>query len=595
MLPSSPATLLRNVLRILVPLSVVITAHLYLYPVFQRCAFPLPNESAHGVDPGGRWDAFVETARLHVPWADRSQNVANASDMRTRLAPFRLLALGDPQLEGDTSIPNAHGASFPHLHHIIEHITFRSEHESLRERVRQSLHNLVDFWLEDIPNTLESIRKRVDLFGNDFYLAHIYRSVRWWAVPTHVSVLGDLLGSQWIEDDEFEKRADRYWNRVVRGGERVPDGLALYPADEYDLAGYLGGVANNETEAWTRRIINVAGNHDIGYAGDINDERLGRFERLFGKVNYELRFEMPPSALSPAGAASIFDEESNPHSTRLLPELRIVNLNDMNLDTPALSGDIQDATYGFINAVINTASAVEYQGHFTLLLTHVPLFKPEGVCVDPPHFSFHEHDGTLQEQNQLSADASRGFLEGIFGMHGNKDAPGQGRGRPGVILNGHDHEGCDTFHYINQQHGASAGERSWEAMPWTPARDGGVVGRPGQPGIREITVRSMMGDFGGNAGLLSIWFDEGDWEWKTEFATCALGRQHVWWAVHILDFATVFGVFVYLVLVGLKVVGLDLDKWPTIEREGVAKKAETLAQGAKPTANGTANEPKALG
>jgi len=589
MLPSSPAALLRNALRLLVPLSVVITAHLYLFPVFQRCAFPLPGDP-RGADPDGRWNAFVETARLHAPWADRNEGTASPSAPRPKLAEFRLLALGDPQLEGDTSIPNAHGSSFPHLTSILEHLTFRSEHASLRERVRQGLHDVVDFYFEDIPNTLESIRKRVDLLGNDFYLAHIYRLVRWWTAPTHVSVLGDLLGSQWIEDDEFEKRARRYWKRVVRGGERVPDELALYPADEYDLAGYLGTGANNETEAWARRIINVAGNHDIGYAGDVNEERLARFERLFGKVNYELRFEIPPSSLSPAGAASILDEESNPHSTRLLPELRVVNLNDMNLDTPALSGEIQDATYGFINAVINTASAVEYQGHFTVVLTHVPLFKPEGVCVDPPHFAFHEHDGTLQEQNQLSADASRGFLEGIFGMHGNTDAPGRGRGRPGIILNGHDHEGCDTFHYINQLQGAGADDRAWEAMPWIPARDGGVVGKPGHPGIREITVRSMMGDFGGNAGLLSVWFDEADWQWKAEFATCALGRQHYWWAVHILDLVTVVGLAAYVVLAGLGAAGLDVDRWPTALLRG-AGKAVSRPPAPETTGNGAAKVP----
>lgn len=526
----SPVTALRNglrLLRVLVPLSVVLTIYLYLFPLFQQCAFPLPLPDDNGADTG--LVAFRETARLH--WS------ANA-ESQPALAPFRLLALGDPQLEGDTSIPNARGQSFPHLSSLLSHLTFRSTHHSLRERVRQSLHDTVDFYFEDIPNTIESIRKRIDLFGNDYYLAHIYRTVRWWTKPTHVTVLGDLVGSQWLDDEEFERRSNRYWTRVFRGGERVPDEVARLPGEDYDLAGVLGVAGDNNTEeAWTRRIINVAGNHDIGYAGDINDERFERFERAFGKANYELRFELPitNSSLN----TTVYDERTNRDSERLVPEIRVVILNDMNLDTPALSTDLQDATYGFINSVINTASAVEFKGHFTVVLTHIPLYKPEGVCVDTPFFDFHEHDGSLKEQNQLSADASRGFLEGIYGMSGDVNAPAGGRGRPGIILNGHDHEGCDTWHFINQTQGDGPGDRTWEVRRWREAQDSSLPGMPKLPGIREVTVRSMMGDFGGNAGLLSAWFDEDSWEWRFEYTTCPLGTQHLWWVVHILDLITV--------------------------------------------------------
>ena len=579
MLPSSPAALLRNVLRILVPASVALTIYIYLYPVFQTCAFPLPASEASSqssTDPS--WEAFVETARLHSPWN------SNGGGPEGIGAPFRLLALGDPQLEGDTSIPNAHTASFPHLWNALEHLTFQSEQPSLRERIRWALHDWVDFVFEDIFNTIESIRKRIDLFGNDFYLAHIYRTVHWWTGPTHVAVLGDLLGSQWIDDDEFERRADRFWSRVARGGERVPDDIAVLPSDDYKVAGYLGTPADNETRAWTRRIINIAGNHDIGYAGDINNERLDRFERFFGRANYELRFELPIETLSPGAAATIHNESTNPESTRLAPELRIVNLNDMNLDTPALSPEIQDATYDFINAIINTAAAVEFDGHFTIVLTHIPLHKPEGICVDAPFFAFHDHDGTLQEQNQLSADASRGFLEGIFGMHGDPNAAANGRGRRGLILNGHDHEGCDSYHFINQLQGASPADRSWESMRWAPARDGGIVGKSGHPGIREITVRSMMGDFGGNAGLLSVWFDEDSWEWKSDFATCSLGRQHMWWVVHILDLATLLGGIAYLVLVASKACGWNVDRWPARLRTAAEGKATAKKLGSAPPA-----------
>ncbi|CAK7241778.1 MAG: hypothetical protein STHCBS139747_003249 [Sporothrix thermara] len=595
----SPAALLRNALRVLVPVSVTVTVYLYLYPFFNQCAFPLPpapawiDNSTTSFTP--ETAAFLKTLGLHLPppastlLAGRSSGLANRA-----LAPFRLLALGDPQLEGDSSIPNARRkTSFPNLLHAWRLATFQPipnndddnddgsnyVHPVLRERMRQTLHDLVDFWFLDIPNTFESGRKRLDLFGNDFYLAHIARLMRWWSVPTHVSVLGDLLGSQWVNDDEFERRAGRFWDRVLRGGERVPDDVALFPRDEYDLAGYLGGNATNETEAWTRRVINVAGNHDIGYAGDITPERLGRFERAFGKANYELRFELPLDRLSAEARAVAYNETTNPDSAFLVPELRIINLNDMNLDTPAINGEIQDQTYSFVNAIINTASAVEYKGHFTVILTHIPLYKPEGVCVDAPYFAFHDDDGTLREQNLLSAEASEGFLQGILGMHGDRNAPGGGQGRRGVILNGHDHEGCDTFHYINQSQLIRDEDRKWEVARWKDAAAAGILGqeRDGLPGVREITVRSMMGEFGGNAGLLSAWFDEDAWEWRFEFATCALGRQHWWWAVHVVDLITVGVLLVFAGIVAAEALMGRAVQWPSAASSVKTEKKSVLS------------------
>ncbi|KAK1998075.1 hypothetical protein LX36DRAFT_656913 [Colletotrichum falcatum] len=544
----SHVALLRHGLRLLLPLAVISTFYLYLYPVFLGCAFPLPpsgrassDDSPSQVDSADtKAAAFLEAARHHIslPIPLRSTDA--------RPAPFRLLALGDPQLEGDTSIRKHNGPIFPHARSLWLHVTFQSSH-SLRQRIRHALHDVIDVFLDDVFIELESIRKRIDLFGNDFYLGHIFRTVHWWTRPTHVTVLGDLLGSQWIGMEEFRRRGRRYWDRVVQGAERVPDEAAAYPAMEYDLTDYLS-TSGEPSPDWSRRVINVAGNHDIGYAGDINQDRFGRFERVFGKANYELRFELPVP--DPKLNATLLDEEKNPESDRLPPEIRVIVLNDMNLDTPARDTSLQDATYAFINSVIETSAAVEYSGHFTVVLTHIPLYKPEGVCVDAPFFDFHgEHDGGgVKEQNLLSADASKGFLEGIFGMSGNTEAPGNGYGRRGVILNGHDHEGCDTFHYINQTDVDENGNSAWRVEPWTKAKGRGAVGAAGVPGLREITVRSMMGDFGGNAGLLSAWFDESTWSWKFEYTTCALGTQHLWWLVHIVDLIAIVASVAYVVL-----------------------------------------------
>ncbi|KAM0549444.1 hypothetical protein ACHAPJ_009430 [Fusarium lateritium] len=532
---------LRHGLRLLVPLAVAFTVYLYLFPVIQGCAFPVESRDSQ--------EAYALTKKFH--WPSKP-----SADDHAKLAPFRLLALGDPQLEGDTSIITNYLGTFPHIKSVYKHATFQTSHWCFRERVRRIIHDIVDIFMEDLPYFLESQRKRFDLWGNDFYLAHIYRQVNWWSNPTHVSILGDLVGSQWIDNKEFEKRGRRFWNRVFKGTERLSDDLARKPSSEYVLSGMLDG--SEEEKVWKKRMLNVAGNHDIGYAGDLTEERLERFERVFGKANYELRFELPIT--DPETRATLYSG-TNMESKRVMPEIRIIVVNDMNLDTPAKSIPLQDATYSFINDVISTSGAVGYKGHFSLILTHIPMYKPAGICVDSPFFDFHTaaDGGGLKEQNQLSADASRGFLEGMWGMSAKETAAGGGYGRDGLMLNGHDHAGCDTYHYINQTNGTDHSQRQWQVASWSDAQEQKIPGTEGIPGRREITVRSMMGDFGGNAGLLSMWFDQETWEWKYEYSTCPLGSQHFWWFVHIFDFCVLFWLELYGVLSVLEAYGVDVD------------------------------------
>lgn len=632
-------SVLRNALLILVPLSITLTSYLYLYPVFHLCAFPSPGQDAIS--------SYLDIIPQHVPLLHHKP---------TSVAPFRLLALGDPQLEGDTSL-NRNAKSFPNFSKFWKDaLLLEGRRHGLLQRIRLSLHDLVDFYFEDIPNILEYCRKRIDLVGNDYYLAHIYRTLHWWTKPTHVSVLGDLLGSQWISDEEFETRGQRYWDRVFKHGKRVEDEMAFQHSES---EGECQAMVLGEDEAWDRRIINIAGNHDIGYAGDLSPERLLRFERTFGKANYELRFQLPEENLSHRLDANSSVIDTGKVEEKPRPELRIVVLNDMNLDSPVLSQSLQEETYSFLNKVITASQPVTQPAHFTLILTHIPLYKPSGVCIDGPFFTYH-HDPSLgsgiREQNHLSRDASKGFLEGLLGMSGDTSVDGGGRGRKGLIINGHDHEGCDVWHFINQtavesgdsggspdevvtvpvESGDSGSPRdevvtvpieetetaievevetetetemetvketkketetsalgietnleldiaisialtpdsssspsppttaqdqttqlsppTWQVLPYLQALSSSIPSpspTASIPGTREITLRSMMGDFGGSAGLLSLWFDESSWEWKYEFETCALGAQHIWWVVHIVDVITLGVGVVWLVFVGV--------------------------------------------
>jgi hypothetical protein len=538
------ASVLRYALLVLAPLSLILSSYLYLYPVFHLCAFPSPEQNVGA--------PYTNTLLQHLPFTSTGTQ---------KIAPFRLLALGDPQLEGDTSIPDPEAATFPNLSKFWKDALLLdgTQHNSL-QRLRHSLHDLIDFYLDDIPKALEVYRKRLDHIGNDYYLGHIYRTLHWWTDPTHVTVLGDLVGSQWIDDDEFESRGWRYWNRVFKGGLRVSEELASQPSEDFEDTMIL----DDDAAAWKRRIINVAGNHDIGYAGDITTERLARFVRVFGKANYELRFQMPVNSTPANGTESEVELEGE-----VVPELRIVVLNDMNLDTPAYCKELQDETYNFLNKIITTSQDVARPAHFTLVLTHIPMYKKAGICVDGPFFDFHDEESGngVKEQNHLSGAASKGFLEGIFGMSGDPNAPGQGFGRNGLILTGHDHEGCDVYHYINQ---SAPPEREWQATRYKDAQATGLEEQVGVPGLREITLRSMMGDFAGNAGLMSLWFDEEVWDWKFEFVNCSLGTQHIWWVVHVLDLVTVGVALAYGVLTVVHKI-LPVDK--------ASPKSKTAANG----------------
>lgn len=501
------ASVLRFALLFLVPASILSTLYLYFYPIFHLCAFPSPKENT--------FSEYLNTVRQHTHFPYL------ASDTH-HIAPFRLLSFGDPQIEGDSSIPHLETTNLPNLKKFWKHVQPINNTISL-QNLRYCLHDLIDFYLDDIPKSLGVWRKRLDHLGNDFYLGHIYRAMNWWTSPTHVTVLGDLIGSQWVNDNEFENRGWRYWNRVFRGGIKVEKELMYFDSKEFRDIQRLG---RNEV-SWARRIINIAGNHDIGYAGDISYARTERFARIFGVPSYELRFQYP------VGERNGLVASEKPS----VPELRIVVLNDLNLDIPAGSKELQEETYKFLNTIIKTSYDVDRLAHFTLVLTHVPLFKKDGICTDGPFFKYYEgkFENGVKEQNLLSSDASKILLEGIFGKSGNSNAPGKGFGRGGIILNGHDHEGCDVFHYINQ---SVVDGPKWEATTWQSALSSGIQNQPGIPNLREITVRSMMGAYDGNVGLLSLWFDEESWAWKYEYTNCRLGKQHIWWVVHVLDLIT---------------------------------------------------------
>ncbi|KAK0280493.1 hypothetical protein LTR35_008135 [Friedmanniomyces endolithicus] len=441
--------------RFLLPPTLIALTYVYFYPFLQQCSFPLAKRA--------------ETV-CHFDGSDPT-TVAPAE-----IAPFRLLAFADPQLEGDTSLPDPNAAWLPSLARVGEVGVMRAVEGLVRR---------------DVPGLLQGYRKKLDLWGNDLYLAHVYD------------------GELWIGDEEFTRRTSRFWNRVFSGGAKVPRNVT-------DVSGRIEVLGQDN--AWRKRLIAVAGNHDIGYAGDINEHRIERFESAFGSVNWEIRFRLPNDT-QPASS-------SFPNLLRTTPPtLHLVILNSMNLDTPAYNPELQQQSLDFLDAQLHSSNHPRNFG--TIILTHVPLHKKHGVCVDAPYFSyFPENQGDgIREQNHLSPEISARILDRL--------APGGSEGGTAVVLNGHDHEGCDTFHLRNHNiDNEGSVQAGWDASRFDSAKRRSTD--DGLDGLREITVRSMMGSYGGNAGLLSGWFDAEAGKWRFEYETCMFGVQHFWWAAHVL-------------------------------------------------------------
>lgn len=453
---------------------VLLNIYVYFYPLLKQCHFANPSH--------------LQTNH------DRSTPVQTQ-------APFRLLAYGDPQIEGDTSLPDPNAALFPSLHEFRDHVIGSTVME-LPGFLAVAFIRMIAF---DSMAILQGYRKRLDLYGNDLYLAHLHRSMRRWTKPTHVVVLGDLLGSQWVSDTEFERRADRFWKRIFVDMEKVPDNLTS--------TGLHLGVGNARSEEWAGYLINIAGNHDIGYAGDIDTPRIERFERTFGKVNYNLSFALPATDGIEPG-----------------PTLRLVMLNSMNLDSPAYNKQLQNASLDFLASQTHYTADTLRSQDATVLLTHIPLYKPDGMCVDDALFDyFSANQGAgIMEQNHLTNTTSLNILDGLF-VTNREDAQGLSRG---IILNGHDHEGCSVQHHRPTDNASSTHLTigGWHTKSYQYNDTASNV----PEAIREITLRSMMGEFGGNAGLLSAWFDETDAQWRFEYSDCAFGVQHIWWTAHVL-------------------------------------------------------------
>lgn len=366
-------------------------------------------------------------------------------------------------------------------------------------------------------------RSRLDIFGNDYFLGHIYSTMLKRLNPSHVAVLGDLFSSQWIGDSEFFNRTLRYANRIFKRDTAHLLNIKQQNHDENNQfsvdwqnwgQSFNNNLQNNswqfgfnDIKSWNSDLedflfINLTGNHDTGYSGDVTYQHLARYNEVFGKDNFYIEYN------------------NNTDSA-----WRIVVLNNLLLDGPALQPEFLNYTWNFLHHL----NERNFQGS-TILLTHVPFFKDDDLCVDSQEFRFYPEDyerepykaNLLRSQNHISNETTNKVFNLIF----NND-------KPGMILVGHDHEGCQvTYNKLNNNNWIATRE------PMTDA----------DFHLKEITVRSMMGEFYGNSGLVTGHFDTVNNLWSWNFTLCPFTLQHAWWFAKGSALFTGFLWSLYLVL-----------------------------------------------
>lgn len=372
------------------------------------------------------------------------------------------------------------------------------------------------------------ILKKLDTFGNDYYLGHIFNTMFKRLRPDFSIVMGDLFSSQWISDDEFYNRTSRYIRRVFPGAmplnyDRIEELKANHPGDDginyktdwVKFADKTIHTINNDKESlsfdmgndvykWTDEdscmFINMTGNHDIGYSGDITYQHMSRFTDMFGKDNFVLHYN-----------------QGKPNS------YRIVNLNSMLLEGPPLENELVSTTWEFLYQLFEE----KFEGT-TILLQHIPMYKPNGLCADGPDTRFYPSDyekepykqGLMRSQNHLSIETTDKIMNLLF--H---------NGKPGIILTGHDHVGCDVVYnrYTSKMKDNPQGLAisHWKASSRVDSKSDNkqFTGEV----VQEITVRSMMGDFDGATGLLEMKFNEKYDSFDFVYKECLFAVQHVWW------------------------------------------------------------------
>ncbi|KAJ1932068.1 hypothetical protein FBU59_006495, partial [Linderina macrospora] len=223
---------------------------------------------------------------------------------------------------------------------------------------------------------------KYDLLFNDYYLRHVYKSTIKAFNPQYVMTMGDIFSCQWVSREEYYRRLHRFkW--------------ISYQEDEL-----------NNTIPSSHIHYTMAGNHDIGYGEETEPYHIARYTNNFGPLNLDFHVS--------AGEGK--------------PLHHVAILNAMNLDK-SRNKEYQAEVWEFVNKLADDRR--ENPEIPLLLFLHIPLSKPDGVCIDVAKTKY--FDGFVSYQDFLSPTTSAYLLHCL---------------KPTFVFNGHDHRGCVAAHRV---------------------------------------------------------------------------------------------------------------------------------------------------
>lgn len=243
----------------------------------------------------------------------------------------------------------------------------------------------------------EGVLGKFNVHLNDVMLRHILRSTHKITQPHATLFLGDI--------HSFERQRDKeFWHRVDRFRKTLPSSTASPP----------------------QLVLNISGNHDIGYGAFTSRYITQRWNEAFGESNWAVELG---DHLLVGVDAMVLDGSRDRRQQRAAWE-HLSKVSQVKGDKPVI------------------------------IATHVPLYKDADTTARLGCEAGRTHmakDGVPQYQTYLSEETTDALLSKL---------------EPRWVFAGHNHDGC-VHSYAT----------------------------PSSKVTEERTVRSVMGDYGGNVGI----------------------------------------------------------------------------------------------
>ena len=306
------------------------------------------------------------------------------------------------------------------------------------------------------------------IWSTDLYLRRSYRLLQNRLEPDTVFFLGDLFdgGREWAtetstsSEKQYKRYGDKFWLAEYR---RFVD---LY------MGGWKLGYDSRAADSRGRRVISsLPGNHDLGFAGGIQQSIKDRFDAYFGPMNrvdiignhtfvsvdsvsLSAMDQVDPLTGSSGMGDGTASKTANSEIWRPVDDFLKANkqLRDQAISNEFMSLRGGDETTYYQNGssklipstdsldsspkIARKVSGVQGLSFPTILLTHVPLFRPPDTDCGP----FRERGKGIpiskgyQYQNVLTPQISKDVIDSLNAVE------------VAQVYSGDDHDYCEIEH-----------------------------------------------------------------------------------------------------------------------------------------------------